>query len=233
MDSTTIATSTLADPITTRTLSDQATERLREAIQTGVLAPGDLLVERVLAGQLGMSRVPVREAIQRLTEEGLVKRAASRGAVVYLPPPSEVEEITAIRIVLEQFVAERVTQHWAPPAEASLGAIVDRMREGVRARDRQRLSRLDTEFHAATWRIAGHGVLMEMVSSLRRRVARLLDETVALMADDALPGIIDAHEKLMAVFRAGDAVEARDEMRRHIETGQARILNVYKGRYQP
>lgn len=221
------------EPITAQTLSETATERLRRAIQSGALAPGEALVERELAAQLGTSRVPVREAIQRLIEEGLVKKIANRGALVYLPSAVEIEEITSIRIVLEQFVAERVAQRWTPDADAEFCEIVDRMRVGVAARDRPRLSLLDNEFHATTWRVAAHGVLMDVVASLRQRMTRLLNETVALMTDDALPGIIDAHEELIAVFRAGDAAKAREEMRRHIEVGKARIVNVYKGRFQP
>lgn len=219
-------------PIASRRLSDRATERLREAIQTGLMAPGDPLVERELAAQLGMSRVPVREAIQRLSEEGLAKKTANRGAIVYLPSPEEIEEITSMRIVLEEFVAERVAQRWTAEAEAALSAIVFRMGDAVRARNRPRLSVLDAEFHTTTWRLAGHGVLMELASSLRQRVTRLLNESVGLTPDDALALTIDSHERLLAVFRAGGAAEARAEMRRHIELGKARILGVYQRRYK-
>jgi DNA-binding GntR family transcriptional regulator len=219
-------------PITPRTLSDQATERLRLAIQTGLLAPGGQLVERELAAQLGMSRVPVREAIQRLAEEGLVKKTANRGAMVYLPSPEEIEEITSVRIVLEQFVAELVTQRWTRATDATFCLIVDQMRAGVHAKDRARLSNLDTEFHAITWQVAGHSVLTEVVSSLRQRVTRLLFETIALMTDEALPGVVESHERLIAVFRAGDTAQAREEMREHITKGKDRIMAVYQRRFQ-
>ncbi len=59
-------------PVIQRTLSDEAADRLRSAISRGVLAPGDRLIETELAGQLGMSWIPIREAIQKLAEEGLV-----------------------------------------------------------------------------------------------------------------------------------------------------------------
>ncbi len=109
-------------------MADQATERLRNAIQRGSLAPGAQLVERELADKLGMSRVPIREAIHRLAEEGLVKKTAHRGTLVYLPSVQEIEEITSVRIVLEQLVTERVLQRWNAQHEADLRAVVEDMR---------------------------------------------------------------------------------------------------------
>ncbi len=85
-------------------MANQAMDRLRAAILRGRLAPGVELVERDLAARFGMSRMPIREAIRRLAEEGLVKHAARRGGVVYLPTPLEIEEIASVRIVLEQVV---------------------------------------------------------------------------------------------------------------------------------
>jgi DNA-binding GntR family transcriptional regulator len=217
-------------PIQARTLSDQATELLRRAIQSGLLAPGAQMVERELAEQLGMSRVPVREAIQRLAEEGLVKRTTNRGTVVYLPSAEEIEEITSIRIVLEQFVAERLMQRWTPQSEAALRAIVDAMRDGVRERDRLRLADLDAEFHATMWRMAEHKVLMEMVSSLRQRVAQLLNETIGLMSDDSLELIIGSHEQLITALGSGQVTLAREEMNHHIKLGKEHILSAYQRR---
>ena len=218
-------------PVRVQTLADQATERLRNAIQRGSLTPGSQLVERDLAERLGMSRVPIREAIQRLAEEGLVKKTAHRGTIVYLPSEREIEEITSVRIVLEQLVAERVALGWNPEHEAKLRTIVDDIRTAVRARDRRTIAELDTAFHTTTWHSADHQVLMEMTASLRQRVSRLLNETVALMPDDELTGAVDSHERLIKVFKRGNVSAAKDEMRRHILAGQKRILAAYAHSY--
>jgi DNA-binding GntR family transcriptional regulator len=222
----------LIKPVIARTLSDQATEWLRAAIQSGVLVPGAQLVERELAAQLGISRVPVREAIHRLADEGLVKRTANRGAMVYLPSIKEIEEITSIRIVLEQFVVERMMQRWTLETEAALRAIVDAMRAGVADKDRPRLANLDTEFHVATWHTADHAILVEVVSSLRQRVVRLLNETIGLMTDDELASIVVSHERLIGVLSGGDVAQARQEIDRHIALGKERILAVNLRRTQ-
>jgi DNA-binding GntR family transcriptional regulator len=211
-------------PVGVHTLADQATERLRNAIQRGSLRPGRQLVERDLAERLGMSRVPIREAIQRLAEEGLVKKSPHRGTFVYLPSPEEIEEISSLRIVLEQFVIERVMARWNPEHEAALRAIVSAFRTAVADQDRQRMSDLDAEFHSTLWEIADHGILLEFVSSLRQRVTRLLYETIALMTASELYGAVVAHEALIAVIKSGDVAAAKAEISRHITAAKERIL---------
>lgn len=215
-------------PIDVQTLADQATERLRNAIQRGSLRPGTQLVERDLAQRLGMSRVPIREAIQRLVEEGLVKKAPHRGTFVYLPSPQEIEEITSLRIVLEQFVIERVMARWNPQHEATLQAIVDQIRAAVINQDRHRMSELDAQFHSTMWEIADHSILLEIVSSLRQRVTRLLYETIALMTSSELYGAVVSHEALIKVIKSGDVKAAKDEMSRHILAATDRILAYHK-----
>ena len=215
-------------PVRIQTLADQATERLRNAIHRGSLPPGAQLVERELADKLGMSRVPVREAIQRLVEDGLVKKTAHRGTLVYLPSQREIEEITSVRIVLEQLVAERVIQRWNTEHEATLRAIVDQIRVAAQSRNRRRLAELDTEFHTTTWHIADHSVLTEMTSSLRQRITRLLFETIALMPDGELSGAVTSHKRLIAAFKRGQVAAAKQEMSRHISAAKDRILAVYR-----
>ena len=219
------------NPVRVQTMADQATDRLRNAIQRGSLPPGTQLVERELADKLGMSRVPVREAIHRLAEEGLVKKTAHRGSIVYLPSQREIEEITSVRIVLEQLVVERLLQRWTIQVEAELNAIVDEMRPATHLRDRRRLVELDAKFHAVTWRVADHNVLAEMIVSLRHRVTRLLFETFALMPDDGLSVTIDSHERLIDVFKHGNVAAAKEEISQHITAAKDRILSVYQATY--
>jgi hypothetical protein len=69
-----------------------------------------------------------------------------------------------------------------------------------------------------------------MVSSLRQRVARLLNETIGLMSDNSLHGIVESHERLIGALCSGDIVLARVEMLNHITLGKERILMVYQRR---
>lgn len=214
-------------------MADLATDRLRNAIQRGSLAPGTALVERDLADRLGMSRVPIREAIQRLVEEGLVKKTAHRTTIVYLPSQREIEEITSVRIVLEQFVVARVLQRWGAPVEDELRDIVGQMRPAVESRDRRRLVEVDAKFHAAMWRIADHNVLEETILNLRQRMTRLLYESISLMSDDQLAGAISSHEVLIRTFKRGNVAAAKDAISSHITAAKDRILAAYQMKYAP
>ena len=163
-------------PFQSHTLSDEVTENLRVAIRNGSLQPGARLVERDVAERLKVSRVPVREAIQRLVEEGLLIKIPHRGAFVYVPTRDEIEEISSLRVVLERFVAERVIQRWQPTHEEALRAIVREMRVAAAQRDIQQVYAHDYQFHLTVWQIADHTIMLEVLTSLRARIIRFLYE---------------------------------------------------------
>src|SRR5207244_4700564 len=120
-----------------KTISNEAADRLRASIRHGTLAPGTRLVERDLAERLGMSRIPIREAIQKLIEEGLVTKVPHRGTFVYVPSPREIEEISSLRAVLERFVVDRVIARWKPEYEGILRQTVDEMCRAASEREFQ------------------------------------------------------------------------------------------------
>src|SRR4051812_23200855 len=102
--------------LTRQSVADDAYNELRNAIQSGSLPAGTRLIERRLAGQLGVSHIPVREALARLNDDGLIERTAGRGARVASLGLRELHEISTVRVVLEQFVAVRVQAE--APADA-------------------------------------------------------------------------------------------------------------------
>lgn len=211
-------------PVVFRTMSDQATERLRNAIQKGTLKPGAPLIERELAAKLGMSRVPIREAIHRLAEEGLVVKQPHRGTFVYSPSPREIEEIAALRILLEQYVVEQAMARWGEAHDDELRAVVRGMRAAARAGDRQRLKELDDAFHSALWRMADNGTLLDMASGLRQRVVRLFYANTNLLPIEELDEVVSNHEKLVNLLGSGDVAAAQADVRRHIEDTKRHML---------
>ncbi len=212
-------------PLTSRNLSDEVADSLRESIRSGALPPGARLVERDIAARLGVSRIPVREAIQRLAEEGLVRKLAHRGTFVYSPSAAEIEQISSLRVVLERFVAERVIERWHTKYENQLRRIVRRMRAAAAARDMREVYELDYEFHHTLWEIAEHDLLLEVISSLRARLSRFLYEANGALPDTELDHHIDSHDYLIDVLKKGDLVQAQEEMTRHVLGAKRRILN--------
>ncbi len=110
-------------PLADDSLTDRVAGRIRDAIHEGRYPPGARLVERTLAAELGVSHIPVREALVRLTDQGLVERAPRRGARVATLTPRELEELSSLRIVLERFVVTRVQELRAATAALELDAL--------------------------------------------------------------------------------------------------------------
>ncbi|MHB0856289.1 MAG: GntR family transcriptional regulator [Anaerolineae bacterium] len=219
-------------PVVQRTLADEATERLRSAIRSGTLEPGSRLVEHDLAQRLGMSRIPVREAMQRLAEEGIVIKEPHRGSFVYLPTIKDIEEIASLRAVLEEFVVERVIERWRDEYEPLLRGIVEQMSLAQAHDDHQRMYQTDNDFHSTLWKIADHGILLEIASSLRARISLFLYEAIALnLGTHEYDVNVGGHERLIEMLKTGDLQAAKVHITEHIMTAKDRILHCWAERY--
>ena len=211
-------------PVKSRTLSDEVAERLRDAIRSGSIQPGNRLVEQEVAEQLGVSRVPVREAIQTLVDEGIVRKSPHRGAYVYLPTRSEIDEISSLRVVLERFVVERVIHNWNPAHEDTLRRIVAAMRSASQEGDYLRLYEQDYAFHCTLWEIADHSILLEIVSSLRTRLNRFLYEATSALPTEQASRHVASHDEMIEILKGGDVAIAQAEITQHILAAKERIL---------
>lgn len=219
-------------PLVNPKLSDIAFASLREAIINGLFPPGTRLVEQDIAEQLGISRIPVREAIQMLVDEGLMIKEPRRGA--YVPTYSEVEleEIYSLRIVLERFVIERVMANWSPQAKTRLQAIVDAMEQAAEAGDKLQVSQLDTKFHETLWDLANHHLLLELVSELRVRIIRFLAEANTTLSPSELTAHAQTHQSVLDALSSGNIEAAKTRITEHILGGQKHIKAYYRAYYE-
>jgi len=209
-------------------LRAQVVLRLREAINAGHLIPGTRLVERDIAQQLGISRMPVREAIQQLVDEGLAVKEPRRGAYVHPYAAQELEEIYSVRLVLERLVIQRAMARWTPAAQARLEMIADAMIDPAKAGDIHGLFELDNRFHEELWRLAQHTILLEVVSSLRARINRFLIEAAkSLSKVDAL-AYREMHYRLIAALCSGNLELGEAAMNEHILIAKERITRYYR-----
>lgn len=210
-----------------RTVSDQniarqVTDELRDAIYAGELKPGDRLVERKLAADLGVSHIPVREALARLIEEGLVEKEPRRGARVARLTKRDLEEITSMRIVLEQFVIERVLPRWTPEARAELSSQLDDMAAAAPG-DTATIFRQDRAFHESLANLAEHGILSDITTRLQGRIAAFILATTSELAVDQQAAHVHSHQLIIDALDEGDIERARTVVADHISAGAARI----------
>jgi DNA-binding GntR family transcriptional regulator len=210
-------------PIEGGSVADRVAAELRRAIHAGQLTPGTRLVERTLARELHTSHIPVREALARLAEEGLVQREPRRGARVAVLTDVRLEELSSLRTVLEQFVARRVQERWSPQVERVLRGHVEEMVAAAMAGDAARVIELDEAFHADLWRLAEHDLLNEVAAGVRGRVRAFLRAATAPLPAVDLRRHAESHGALVDAIASGDADRAEREMARHIEIAAERI----------
>jgi DNA-binding GntR family transcriptional regulator len=213
------------DPLADQSLSDAVVDRLRTAIWSGVYAPGDRLVERRLAREFGISHIPLREALARLTEEGLVERLPRRGARVASLTPRMLEEVSSLRVVLEQFVVRRLKDRFTPEAHAELQVIVDWMVEAAEQHDLVRVHELDQQFHQRLWELTDHTLLVELAAQMRSRTSHFYRAAAASLGPDEVRRHADSHQQLLDVIASGDRRAAERAMQQHVEQAAQRIAD--------
>jgi DNA-binding GntR family transcriptional regulator len=212
-------------PLPDQSLSDAVADRIRTAIWSGVYAPGDRLVERRLAREFGISHIPLREALARLTEEGLVERLPRRGARVASLTPRMLEEVSSLRVVLEQFVVRRLKDRFTPEAHAELQVIVARMVEAADQHDLVRVHELDQQFHQRLWEITDHALLVELAAQMRSRTSHFYRAAAASLGADEVRRHADSHQQLLDVIASGDRRAAERAMQQHVEQAAQRIAD--------
>jgi DNA-binding GntR family transcriptional regulator len=206
-------------------LADAVAGQLRAAIRSGIYAPGDRLVERRLAHQFGVSHIPLREALARLAEEGLVVHLPRRGARVASLSPRMLEEVSSLRVALEQFVLRRIQGRLTPAARTELQAIVDEMIRAAERHELVRLHELDQQFHEYLWHLTDHALLVEVAGQLRSRVSHFFRAAAQSLGPDGMRRHAEAHQELLDVIASGDQRAAEGAMERHIRAAAQRIAD--------
>ncbi|MCT9083392.1 GntR family transcriptional regulator [Streptomyces fulvoviolaceus] len=151
-------------------LRDRVYEALLELITTRALQPGQHLVESELAGHLGVSRQPVREALQRLNSEGWVDLRPAQGAFVHEPTEEEADQLLTVRTLLEAEAARLAAAGADKAGIEALEAILAEGMKAVAADDVDAAVALNARFHAKIMELAGNSVLAELAAQVDRRV---------------------------------------------------------------
>ncbi|XWX03924.1 GntR family transcriptional regulator [Aggregatilineales bacterium SYSU G02658] len=155
-------------------LRERVVETLRDAILTGELKPGEALVETDLAAQLGISRAPLREALQQLSAEGLIETIAYHGSRVKELTRKDVEELYSLRTMYETFAARRIIQNGSADAAKRLHDIYEQMLDASNAGDIRLLNMIDRSFHDAIIELSDHSLLRFSWSHVSLRVRQVM-----------------------------------------------------------
>jgi DNA-binding GntR family transcriptional regulator len=203
--------------MTDRSLSEVVTERIRGRILNGTLKPGERLVEDRLSAELGVSRVPVREALRGLSAEGLVTLLPRRGATVVEVTPESVAELVEVRALLEGLNARLAAQRHDPEIVAQLKETLARGNEAAKTGTAEELARLNAEFHERLAEASRNAVLSDVMRGLRERtsIAFAINGRTRARED------WEEHAGVLAAVIAGDAELAALLANRHVQNAAA------------
>ncbi|MFD4249243.1 MULTISPECIES: GntR family transcriptional regulator [Amycolatopsis] len=202
-------------------LAGKILDELKSAIVNGELVAGSLYSVHDLAERLGVSRTPVREALIQLAERGMVRFERNRGVRILQTSLHDLEEVFAIRLLLEVPATHRaVTQRTAAWVK-ELAAQLKVMRAAAEKRDETTFMAADRRFHEVINEASGNVRLARYIDSLRDMV--LLRGASTVDTSRSLSDILAEHEEIFALIEAGKADEAAESMRAHL-LNTARLL---------
>lgn len=194
-------------------LRERVYEALLELITTRALRPGQHLVESELAGHLGVSRQPVREALQRLNTEGWVDLRPAQGAFVHEPTEDEADQLLSVRTLLEAEAARLAAANSGTAGIAALEELCARGERAVADDDVDLAVATNAAFHAKVMELAGNVVLAELAGQVDRRVRWYYTPVARQRGTRSWT----EHRALIAAIASRDEQQATAVMRSHTE----------------
>ena len=199
-------------PIQVPTRQEAVYQELRRAILSGRLGPGERLVVEEFARQMGVSRIPVREAFGRLEASGFICRPDNKGYTVNELSTEDLQEIIKLRIVLDTMAAEKVCRSHSQETSKRLVEVIEQWEQASRD-DIDRFIALHREFHYTIYRGANMPILLHIIDYLWNRsspyLSLRLKESEPKMFDEA----IEFHRNVLKGLAKGDLTEIRHWIR--------------------
>lgn len=207
------------------TLKERAYAALRERILSEAFPSGSLLSERQLVAELGgMSKTPIRAALERLEADGLVRISPQQGILVREVSIREVVEIFDLRLALEAFVVERLAGRLAPAQLALIEANLASAAAAVQAGDEVAYARLDAAFHLLLCELHDNREIVAVMARNADRLARVIARV--MRRDPARLAASHAdHAAIVAAIAQGDSALAAQRVRDHLQYGRLALIS--------
>jgi len=212
----------LADHLSLR---ERIVAQLRQAIITGDLPPKSRLIEPELARRLSVSRTPLREAIRQLEAEGFVTNLPRLGSFVSEITPQDVEDLYAIRMVIEGLAARQAAENPDPSKREVLQAILTAL--AGRTTDYRQYHEISGKFHDIIVGLSGNRRLQGIYQSLAQHVSRMRTLSLAVRGRPEIS--LQGHRRIATAILRGRAAEAEQAMRAHIEAAYGVLKRTVRG----
>lgn len=214
------------------TLNQRIYDKVREMIESGTISPGTQLDERTLASELDVSRTPLREAIARLVEEGLVERRPYKGNFVRMFTAKQVHDLYEVRKVLEGLAVRLAVPRLTEEDLVQIRLILNDAHNALERGDIAGYSAADQRFHSIIVQIAANETLTTSLDRLKRQIQ------IMRVSANQDPQVVERtaleRPRILAALEARDVEQAAHLMEAHIEgihrTVVAQIEAMEKGK---
>ncbi|UZE51025.1 GntR family transcriptional regulator [Rhodopseudomonas sp. P2A-2r] len=203
---------TLVEPLDRQTLGERAYAQLAELLISGRLAPGEKLSLRTAADVLGVSIMPVREAVSRLVADKALEVAANRAVRVPVMSSGQFRDLTKVRIAIEGYAAAEAAQHRSDDDVLAIAASEAAMRaeSEVATPDLPRAVEFNKNFHFDVYGAAHSPVVLEIIRALWLKAGPVINLDLRGNPDRLAKGeAIRFHANVLRAIRVGDADAAR------------------------
>jgi len=205
-------------------LKDRAYEALKELILQEVFPPGSFLSERQLAARLEMSKTPIRAALERLENEGLVSVSPQQGILVRETSVHEVVDIFDVRIALERFAMHRLAGTLSVAQQVQVKENLGAQKKALEDGDVPVFTELDADFHLMLCGFLGNREVVQVMRRLRDRLYRIALQ-VLLHDVGRIRSSYDEHKEILDMLMTGDGVSAADLVESHLVYGKQVLIS--------
>lgn len=207
-------------------LRDVVFNTLRQAILKGELAPGERLMEIQLAGKLGVSRTPIREAIRKLELEGLVLMIPRKGAEVARISEKSLKDVLEVRRSLEELAIELACQRMADSDLQELERMQMAFCEAIENGNAMAIAESDEAYHDVIYNCTSNTRLVQILNNLREQMYRYRLEYIK--DEDKRQILRLEHEKILKALQLRHVAEAKAAVREHIDNQEITVLKNIK-----
>ena len=207
-------------------LRDVVFNTLRQAILKGELKPGERLMEIALAERLGVSRTPIREAMRKLEQEGLVVMIPRRGAQVANITEKDLNDVLEVRIALENVAIEKACARMSEEEMSRLWLAAKEFEHTITEGNLVKLAEADVAFHEIIYQASDNKRLIQVLNNMREQIYRYRVEY--LKREEAHPQLIAEHAEIIEYISKGEKKAATDVMCNHIDNQVTTVIDVIR-----
>ncbi len=196
-------------------ISAQVYTMLKKQILEGNLQPGERLIVLEIAGRFQISQAPVREALERLKQEGLIVGQPNKGSVVSNITSKEIRDIFVLREIIEGFAVRESMPHLDKDDFRYLETLLDEMDEAAHQDDMLKILERDMEFHGFFYKRCNNHAILELWNHMRSKVMRFMAISNRYYSTQKLAAY---HRPLIEVLKSGDSAEAERQFIDHMKS---------------